>query len=108
VAIYISLINSLLEEFFFRGLGFLTLKKMTSRKFAYLFSAATFSLYHIAIMTSWFAPFLFIVLILSLFVAGIFFNWLNEKNHNIYSSWIVHMGANFAINTIGFILFGIL
>ena len=32
----------------------------------------------------------------------------DEKYNNIYSSWLVHMCANFAINTVGFILFGIL
>lgn len=108
VALYISLINSLLEEFFFRGFAFLTLKKTTSRRTAYLFSAGAFSLYHVAIMTSWFTPLLYILLIASLFVAGILFNWLNEKNDNIYTSWLVHMCANFSINTIGFMLFGIL
>ena len=34
--------------------------------------------------------------------------YLNEVNDNIYSSWFVHMFCNFAINTIGFILFGVL
>ncbi|MHB8129813.1 MAG: CPBP family intramembrane glutamic endopeptidase [Mobilitalea sp.] len=108
VALYISLANSLLEEFFFRGFAFLTLKKLVSRRFAYLFSAAAFSLYHIAIMSSWFNPFLFLLLIVSLFVAGLFFDWLNEKSNTIYTSWLVHMCANFATNTVGFILFGII
>ena len=108
VALYISFANSLLEEFFFRGFAFLTLKKLVSRRFAYLFSAAAFSLYHIAIMSSWFNPFLFLLLIASLFVAGLFFDWLNEKSNTIYTSWLVHMCANFATNTVGFILFGII
>ena len=108
VALYISFINSLLEEFFFRGFAFLALKKISHRKVACFFSASVFSLYHIAIMKSWFTPPLFILLILSLFISGIFFNWLNEKNDNIFASWMVHMFANFAINTIGFILFDII
>ncbi len=108
VAIYISLINSLLEEFFFRGISFLTLKDLLNRKISYLFSAATFALYHIAIMTSWFNLSLFIILIVSLFAAGLIFNWLDEKYNNIYVSWTVHISANLAINTIGCILFGIL
>lgn len=108
VAIYISFINSLLEEFFFRGFSFICLKKFSSRKFAHVFSAAIFSTYHIAIMRSWFTPLLFVLLITSLFVAGLLFNWLNEKFDNIYPSWIVHIGANLGINTIGFMLFGIL
>lgn len=108
VAVYISFINSLLEEFFFRGFAFLSLKKFTNRKVSYLFSASAFSLYHISIMINWFTPFLFIILILSLFVAGLMFNWLNERNDNIYTSWMVHLFSNLAINTIGFILFKII
>ncbi len=108
VALYISFANSLLEEFFFRGIAFLVLKKLTSRRVAYLFSALAFSIYHVAIMSSWFSPILFLLLIVSLFVAGLLFNWLNEKNKTIYTSWLVHMCANFAINTVGFMLFGMI
>lgn len=108
VALYISFINSFLEEFFFRGIGFLTLKKLASRRMAYLFSATVFSLYHIAIMSDWFQLFLFLLLIISLFLSGLLFNWLDEKYNSIYNSWLVHMCANFSINTVGFILFEIL
>ncbi|MBQ8038447.1 MAG: CPBP family intramembrane metalloprotease, partial [Lachnospiraceae bacterium] len=40
VAIYISFVNSLLEEFFFRGYAFLMLKEESGKKFAYIFSSA--------------------------------------------------------------------
>ena len=108
VALYISFVNSLLEEFFFRGIGFLVLGCFASRRFAYFFSAAAFALYHVAIMSSWFSFYLFLLLLVSLFIAGLLFDRLNEKNRTIYPSWLVHMCANFAINTIGFVLFGIL
>ncbi len=108
VSLYISFINSFLEEFFFRGIAFLTLKKYSSRILAYLFSAGVFSVYHIAIMVGWFEPLFLILILIGLFGAGLMFNRLNEKNGSIYTSWIVHMCANFAINTIGFILFGII
>ena len=108
VALYISFINSLLEEFFFRGFAFLGLKKVSSKRFAYIFSSSAFALYHVAFMVDWFAPPLFILMVAGLFIAGMLFNWLNDRNGNIYSSWLVHMFANFSINTIGFILFGIL
>lgn len=108
VAIYISFINSLLEEFFFRGFGFLTLKKFMSRKKAYIFSAVVFALYHIAIMTGWFSISVFIITMVGLFIGGLIFNYLDEKSNNIYTSWFLHMFANFAINTIGFILFEII
>ena len=107
VSLYISLINSLLEEFFFRGFGFLTLKKSAKPVQAYIFSSILFSLYHIAILANWFNPLLFLLIIIGLFITGIFFNWINEKTDNIYNSWFIHMFANFAINTVGFIMFGI-
>lgn len=44
----------------------------------------------------------------NIIITGIFFNWLNLKYKNIYNSWIVHMCANFSINTIGLIMFGII
>jgi len=108
VAIYISFINSLLEEFFFRGFVFLNLSRLADRKFAYIVSSFAFSVYHAAIMTGWFSVWLFALLLFSLMAAGIIFNRLNEKQGNIYTSWFVHMFANFAINTVGVILFKII
>lgn len=104
VSIYISLVNSLLEEFFFRGFVFQNLKHSVSRLFAYVFSAALFAVYHAAMLTGWFSPLLYLLVMAGLFVGGVVFNLLNEKLGTIYVSWLVHMFANFAINTIGFML----
>lgn len=108
VAIYIPLLNSFLEEFFFRGYGFITLKKHTSRKFAYIFSPVLFAIYHIGMLINSFHPIVIVLLVIGLFIGGCIFNYLNEKNDNIYVSWLVHMCANLSINTIGGILFGLL
>ena len=88
VALYISFVNSLLEEFFFRGYAF--------------------ALYHVGMTGGWFRIWIYILSMAGLFIGGCIFNYLNEKCESIYPSWIVHMFANFAINTVGFILFGIL
>lgn len=108
VALYISFINSLLEEFFFRGYAFIYLKKYTTKKVAYVFSSLAFAIYHVAMMITWFDFILIALLIFSLFVSGVIFNFLDDKSETIYNSWFVHMFANFSINTIGLILFGIL
>lgn len=105
VALYISFINSLLEEFFFRGFSFLNLKEVSNRKLAYIVSSALFALYHIAMMLGWFALPVVLLALLGLFIGGMIFNYFNEKYNNIYLSWLIHMFANFATNTIGFILF---
>ncbi|MCX7615403.1 MAG: CPBP family intramembrane metalloprotease [Clostridiales bacterium] len=108
VALYISFINSLLEEFFFRGFAFLIIKKYWKRKAAYFFSALMFAFYHIAMMIGWMSAGLTVLLIAGLFAAGLFFNFLDERDGNLYPSWAFHMFANFAINTIGFLLFGMI
>lgn len=104
VAVYISFFNSLLEEFFFRGLAFLTLLPKIGRKRAYLFSSLTFAVYHIAIMTGWFSLPLFLLAMAGLALGGCIFIYLDEKSGSIYSSWAAHAFANFALNTIGLIL----
>lgn len=103
VALYISFVNSLLEEFFFRGFAYLTLVKRWSG--ASLFSAVAFALYHTAMMLGWFPPAIFLLALAGLTVGGLLFNWLNKHDGSIYTSWLVHMFANFATNTVGFILF---
>ena len=104
VSLYISFANSFLEEFFFRGFVFTNLKQHSGRKLAYIFSAAAFSMYHVAMMIGWFSPSLFLLVMAGLVIGGMIFNWLNEKLDTIYCSWLTHMFANFAINTIGFML----
>ena len=103
VSLYISFFNSLLEELFFRGFSFLTLKK-----YSYIISAFAFSIYHVSILANWFNPIIYIIFITGLFVTGLFFNLLNDRYDNIYNSWIVHMAANISINIIGFMMFGII
>ena len=108
VSLYISLMNSFLEEFFFRGFGFITLKKYTTRKTAYMFSSTLFAVYHVGMLVEMFDLWVLLLLLTGLIAGGCIFNFLNEINDNIYPSWFVHMFANFAINTVGFILFGVL
>ena len=106
-ALYIAFGNSLLEEFFFRGFAFLTLREAGCTRFAWLFSALAFALYHMAIMDGWFSPALFLLLTAALVVAGLLFNWL-DRYGTLWPAWLVHMAANLAINSIGLHLFGII
>lgn len=107
VALYISFVNSLLEEFFFRGFSFILLKKIVSTRFAYVFSSLTFALYHIAMMIGWFGVPVIVISLIGLFAGGMIFNKFDEKSETIFLSWLIHMFANFATNTIGFILFAV-
>lgn len=106
-AAYITLCNSLLEEFFFRGFAFLTLYREGDKGLAYGFSSLAFALYHVSITSSWGAPVLIVFMVAGLTAAGLLFDWLDREG-SLLPSWLVHMGANLGTNTVGLILFGIL
>ena len=108
VCFHVSLINSLVEEFFFRGYSFLLLKRSIKTSYAYLFSSLMFAIYHITIIYKWFSVPIFVCSILCLMLLGFVLNYLDEKNENIYNSWMSHMFVNFGINTIGLMLMGML
>jgi len=104
VSIYISLINSFIEEFFFRGFAFINLKKYTTRRFAIIFSSLAFALYHITLIYGLFPLPLYLVSLCSLVLSGLLFNIFDDRENSIYPSWIIHGCANLAFNTIGVIL----
>lgn len=108
VALYISFINSWIEEFFFRGFGYFKMKPFLGKRLSMILSSLLFAIYHISIVKDWAHPLIVTLSILGLFFIGIFFILLNERNQNILSSWMVHMFANLAINTIGLHMFGII
>ena len=47
-----------------------------------------------------------VLMLAALFGCGLFFDWLDEKRGRIWVSWLMHMGANVAINLIGMKLLG--
>ncbi len=104
VSLYISFVNSLLEEFFFRGFVYRGLAGTVHPAVAYGVSAVSFSLYHTAMMAGWFPLPLFLLALVGLAAGGVLFILLNRQQKNLYPSWLVHMFANFGINTIGFLL----
>ena len=97
---------SLLEELFFRGFAFGFLKDKLGKLGACAFSSALFALYHVGMTGGWFNIPMALLMMLGLFVGGCIFSMLNDRLSNIYGSYFVHMSANLAINSIGFILFG--
>jgi len=104
VAAYISIVNSFIEEIFFRGFAFQVVKHLNFQNFAHVFSACVFAIYHIGIIGAWFSVPMLILMIAGLFAAGIVLNLFCQYTDSILGSWSIHVAANLAINTIGFII----
>jgi len=85
-------------------------RKLLSRNGRYnlVSSSLAFSLYHVAIISAWFNIWIFILIIVGLMFVGYIFNYITEKLDSFLASWIVHIFANLAINTIGFMMLGII
>lgn len=101
---YLIFVNSLIEEFFFRGFLFLNLKKLNTKRTAYIVSSAAFSIYHISNFQNWFNAWVLILALVGLFLAGLIFNYLNDKDDTFLNSWFVHICADISIVVIGYIL----
>ena len=95
---YIILVNSFLEESFFRGF---VSGLIPNRKVGFPVSAVLFSLYHIGIIGGWFHPAILALCIAGLAVVALFLQYLLERYHSVVASYLVHASANVAINTIG-------
>lgn len=106
--LYITFINSWLEEAFFRGFVFLNLKKLGFRKWGYMLSSLAFSTYHIANFQNWFSWQAFILAYIGLFIGGTIFNYLDDKPDTFLNSWFVHICADLAIIIIGFNIFKVI
>lgn len=107
VSVYICLINSFLEEIFFRGFAYLELRRFVPEPAVSAVSILAFSAYHIAIISGWFSPWIALLILSGLALSGWIFNRL-DRCGSLYPSWIVHMSANAAINLIGLMMFGYL
>ena len=106
VAVYISVVNSFLEELFFRGFAFLGLRGELGQGRALLLSALAFALYHVGILDGWVSLWLAALMVAGLFCAGALFDYLDRAG-SLVPAWLVHIAANLAINTIAMHLFGI-
>ena len=104
VSAYIVLINSVLEEVFFRGMCTLKLEENSNRTFAVTYSSLLFATYHIPMMAQIFPVYLTVICFALLFFVGLIFTMLNNKTKNIYNAWIVHACTNVALQYCGYML----
>ncbi len=102
---YICIINSLLEEFFFRGFAFLMLKEDLPVPKSLIFSApGCFPFIILPSCKTGFLRWCSRYCWQGCFFPGFIFNWLSQRYQNIYAPWIVHICSNLAINTVGLVL----
>lgn len=99
VALYILLGNSLLEEFFFRGI--LPAQFRSRPRLGLIIPPLLFAVYHVAIFLPWFSLPILLLAVLGLAAGGVLFQLVNGRGGTILPSWTIHMAADLAILIIG-------
>ncbi|MBR7040200.1 MAG: CPBP family intramembrane metalloprotease [Oscillospiraceae bacterium] len=98
---YIIVVNSFLEEALFRGYLVHAAARAGHRTAGIVYSALAFAVYHIGIMESWMHPALLVLLVAGLAAVGAALTWVSLHFGSLKAGWLVHAGANVAINSIG-------
>lgn len=99
IGLFTIFVNSLLEEFFYRGFAFGLLVKR-HRGLAFLLPAAAFTLHHVLFIRHWLAPLPLGIAALGLFVLAIVLARLYEKADSIVAPWLVHLFGDLAMMSI--------
>jgi len=105
IGAYIIFINSLLEEYFWRGFVFKKLFSSIKPLQAYLFSGIAFSFHHVMFYYNWFSPLFFTLVTLGLVFYAIIMNFIFQKYNDLFSCWFIHIFADIAQIGIGFFIF---
>ena len=110
VALWIIIINPLMEEYFWRGFvyhrGIQLVKSERAKKAVLVGSGVIFALHHTIIIEEWFNWWQFLASTIFLAVAGVVFNLMYKRSGSIIPSLIAHFMADLAIVVVGFQMFG--
>lgn len=106
-AVYTSVVNSLIEEYFFRGMLFLGLKKLGHRQVGYCLSSLFFALYHVTIFLQWFSWPIMLLALIGLVIGGLIFAWFADRTDSLISSWLIHITADALLMVLGLFVLGI-
>ncbi|HEY2838562.1 MAG TPA: CPBP family intramembrane glutamic endopeptidase [Pirellulales bacterium] len=99
VAPFTVLLNSLLEEFFYRGFSFGLLVRR-NRALGYLLPAVTFTAQHVLFIYHWAPWYSLLIGVVGLFVFALIVEWLYERYDTIVAPWVAHGCCDIAMMAI--------
>lgn len=108
IGMYIILINSLLEEFFWRGFLFDKLRYQVRQWIAYLLTGIAFSFHHMVFYYNWFDLKYLIIITVGLSIYAMIMNFIFSKTKDLYTCWLIHGCADVAQIFIALKLFNLI
>ena len=107
MAIYISLLHSLWEEYYWRWFVFGWMRRHVPLSVAIALSALGFMAHHVVILGVYFpGHFWTLALPFSLCIAvgGAFWAWLYQRSGSLYAPWLSHALVDTAIMSLGYVM----
>ncbi|NLW10777.1 MAG: CPBP family intramembrane metalloprotease, partial [Clostridiaceae bacterium] len=95
--VYISVVNSFMEEIYFRGFLLVRLKSRYGFRLATWISALLFAAYHLITFRSWFSPPLLLLALSALTLAGLALNHITDRDRSLLPVWLLHAVMNISI-----------
>ncbi|MDX9970365.1 MAG: CPBP family intramembrane glutamic endopeptidase [Candidatus Gracilibacteria bacterium] len=105
VGAYIIIINSILEEFFWRAFLFAKFKTVSPKFIAYLIPAIAFSFHHVMFYYNWFTLPIFITVTIGLIVYSLIMNKIFDYSKDLFSCWLIHALVDIVQISIAFMIF---
>jgi membrane protease YdiL (CAAX protease family) len=105
LALFISVVHSLFEEYYWRWYVFRNLEQLLPLGWAVVVSALGFMAHHVIVLAVYFpGRFFSLALPLSLCIAGggVVWAWLYHQSGSIYSPWLSHMLIDASIMVVGY------
>ncbi|NNE91377.1 MAG: CPBP family intramembrane metalloprotease, partial [Verrucomicrobiales bacterium] len=107
-AVFLSLLHSSMEEFYWRWFIFGNLRQLVTPGKAMFWAAVGFASHHIVILSQFFKPeggesnlFLAILFGACVGLGGAVWSWLYHRHGNLWGAWVSHMIIDFGIMWLG-------
>ena len=107
VAVFLSVLHSLLEEYYWRWFVFGGLHQMVSPVWAHILAGVAFMAHHVIVLLQYFPVPLTIFLSLMIGVGGVIWSWMYLRQKSLMGAWIAHIIVDFGALWIGYqLIFG--
>lgn len=101
-AVWLSLLHSLLEEYYWRWFIFGRLNRVVKPSLAYGLASLAFASYHYVLLSRYFPAFGTILFGTSVGIGGAFWCWLYRRQRSLVGCWVSHLLVDVAVFYIGY------
>ena len=101
-AFFISLIHSLIEEYYWRWFVFAELESVVRPRIAYLLATLSFTAHHVVLLSQFFEAAYVVLLSLGVAIAGLLWCVMYACERGVLSPWISHAFADVGIFAVAY------